>query len=116
MYFAGRRLEEHQVPSILQGRDVAVEGLPVVGDDGHAAAGAEFLWDILALQGGGIRIPADGLVRLGLGQGLQEADAVAAGVEAVEVVEDDRLVWVAPEETKIRPLKVIGMDLKRECR
>ena len=48
-------------------------------------------------HGSRIGIPTDGLVRLGLGQRFQEANAVVVAIEAVQVIKNDRPVLVMPE-------------------
>src|SRR5262245_23510927 len=97
MHFQGTRLEEDHVTPILQGGDVAVEGLPFVGDDRHAAGGAELLRNFLALQGWGLGMPTDALDPLALRETLEEPNAIALGVPAVDVIEDHRSVAMSPQ-------------------
>ena len=77
--------QDHMTP-VLQCRHIAVERLPVVGDDGHAAGGCEFLRDFVTQQGRGIGMPTDPFDQLALGQALEQSDAVPAGVEAIQVI------------------------------
>ena len=64
-------LEEDHMTPILQGRHIAVERLPIIGDDGHAAGGCELLRDFVTQQGRGIGMPTDSFDRLALGQALK---------------------------------------------
>ena len=64
---ASAGLEEDQMTAVLQGRHIAVERLPVIGDDGHATGGRELLGDLIAEQGWGIRMPTDPFAGLALG-------------------------------------------------
>jgi hypothetical protein len=74
--------------AILEGGDISVAGPPAVAKDGDATAGAELTWDGVALESASFGMPGDRFGRIGLRQALEEADAVAVGVETIEVVED----------------------------
>jgi hypothetical protein len=62
-------LEQDHMATVLQGRHIAVERLPVVGDDRHSAGGRELVRDLVAQQGRGIGMPTDLFDRLALGLG-----------------------------------------------
>src|SRR5271168_1567740 len=95
----GAGLEDDHVAPVLQGGHVVVEGPPLVGDEGHSAGRAKRLRNPLALEGGRIGMPTDLLAALALGETLQESDAVALGVPAIDVVEDERPMAMTPQLT-----------------
>src|SRR5260370_7596303 len=64
VHFQWAGLEEQQVAPVLESGYVAVERLPLVGDDRHPAAGPELLGNSLALQGRGFGIPTHPFDRL----------------------------------------------------
>ena len=88
MHFQGRRLEEEDMAAVLQGSHVGVERFPVVADQRQPTGSSELLGYLAQLQDRCQRVPAQGLDRLGLAQGLQEADAAAVGIQSVNVVKD----------------------------
>jgi hypothetical protein len=96
MDFESRRLKDDEMAAILEGGDISVAGPPAVAKDGDATAGAELTWDGAALESASFGMPGDRFGRIGLRQALGEADAVAVGVETIEVVEDHGLVAMFP--------------------
>jgi hypothetical protein len=72
MDFTSAGLEENHMTPVLQCRHIAIERLPIVGDDGHAAGGGELSRDLVAQQGRGIGMPTDSFDRLALGQALEQ--------------------------------------------
>jgi hypothetical protein len=42
-------------------------------------------------------VPAHGFDRLGLSEAFQETDPVTVGIQAIHIVQDDRLVSVSPQ-------------------
>ncbi len=78
MNLARRRLEGNHVSLILHGFDIAVQRLPVVGDDDHLAFRGEFAWNAFPLQLACSRVAGYPLLRLGLAQTFQKPDAVLA--------------------------------------
>src|SRR5208337_214513 len=54
-------LKEEHVPTVLEGRDVLVEGFPVVGDDHDPAFARELPLDALTLQAPRDRVPGHDL-------------------------------------------------------
>ena len=95
MDFESRRLKDDEMAAILEGGDISVAGPPAVAKDGNATAGAELTWDGVCWRAR-FGMPGDRFGRIGLRQALEEADAVAVGVETIEVVEDHGLVAMFP--------------------
>src|SRR6516165_10025720 len=115
--FQSAGLEQDDVPSILQGCHIAIERLPVVGDDDHAAGGGELLRDLVAQQAWRIGMPTDPLDRLALGQAFEQSYSVSAGIQAVQIVQDDGLVAMTPQravEAENRGVTIAPTDGARE--
>ena len=100
--FHGGRLKEQHVAAVFQGGHVGVERAPGVADQDHAARGGKLPRDVAAHQSGRLAQPAQRFGRFRLAQGLEQADAVAVGVQAVDVVEDDGQMPVSvPSEVSV---------------
>jgi hypothetical protein len=89
-----RRLEDEHVTAIFESSHVGVERLPVVAYQRQPTGGGELSWDALAVQDRRGRVPAQGLGSFGLAEGLEQADAAAVGVQAIDIVEYQGLVAV----------------------
>ena len=90
-------LEHQHMPAVLKRRHVAVERLPVIGDDDRPALGGELPRDALPLQASGVRMPGHGFLLLGLAQALEQANPAAIGVQGIDVVDDDEFVAMPVE-------------------
>lgn len=92
-------LELNDVPAILQGGNIEIELLPVIGHDRHLAGGVKRPWDLELLQLLGRRVPSDRLGWIGLTQRLQQANGATISVQLVDVVNHDQLVAVLIQAT-----------------
>src|SRR5262249_36287017 len=92
--FHRRRLEEQQMAAVFQGGHVSIECVPVVTHQRYPAAGGELPRDVVSLQGRSRALPRERFGHFRLAHGLEQADALAVRIEAVDVVQDDGLIAV----------------------
>ena len=94
--------------AIFQCGNVRIDRPPIVGDHHHPTFGGELTWNIAAIQGAGVALPAQRLDRIGLAQGFEQTNAATIAIQAVHVVQDDRLVAVLVDRSGGSPISALG--------
>src|SRR6266851_6605609 len=90
--FQRGRLKEEDVAAVFQGSDIGIKRFPVVAHQRYPAGGGELRGHTPTLQDRRRRVPIQGLPRFGLTQGLQEANAAAIGIQAIDIIEYEWLM------------------------
>src|SRR5260370_9270003 len=94
MTLQGAGFEDQEMAAIFEGGHVGVERLPSVAHQDHSAGRGELTRDATPLQGRGIAQPGQRFRPLCLRKRFKQADTASVGIQAIDVIEDKRLVPV----------------------